>query len=700
MKVYQLIGLLTYTLMTSTALAAVTLPLEGHITESDGGPILVPVSLKVEVLHPVEDCVLRTETFNSVNTIDGYFLVQLGSDTTTTPSLEQSLNNDYMAANNPCSTATPAVVFDAVTSRRLAVSFDKGDGYQRMDGEVPLGYAPYAMMARSLEGKTVNDFVHAPPSDFSQIDFNDLFTSNTNFIAELKTLVDGDSGKYLKSGTSLDVSNAVISNVGPPALGTDATNKNYVDGKVDGKIAGEPFNIDFAASTPGDVLSWNGSQWVTASQSTPLTESQVDNFVANNNYLVKPTADGSAGDVLTTDGAGNFSWNSASGGGALLTTGGTMTGSINTNGNPAVESSGDLHFATDESLEFLTNRSGTGTNKSIHFSQNNNTILEITNTAQTGVNSGIDPAVGTMATNHPFHVKGNVIPANRYLATDELILNSSGAINNDIASHYSSAKIQGTTTLADEKAVIGSFSEAWNLNANLQPATKPDAMITGSMGLAKVDTGQVSKAFGVYGKVENLNGLGAGGTIELASSLIGEVYVEDTITSARGLTIRMAGDHNKVTDWRGIYVESVPTGAAGPTNQNWGVYLEDGVNMRVHGAISQGVTTNPTPLTGSSTATINFTNQQLWEWHNCSGTGNKLQIDGNSLKTGSTYKVFVHSATSCRLYFSLINGNGRTLSPGNSYQPPGTAPNSEVTKTIVFEIVATPARVYVNWDEL
>jgi|GEM_PF-5441822 len=209
-------SLLAITFSTSVATAMVTMPLEGRITDSDGNPILETVTLKVSVVHPTLDCTIHTEEFPDINAIDGYFSVSLGTgNSSDSLSLEQSLDNS--------TAATVCGPFNSDDTRRLAISFNKGDGFVQMAGHVDLGFVPYAMMARTLEGKTKNDFV-MKSDDFEQDAFNDIFTNSAS-VGDLQSLIAGDSTKYVKA--TAGAGGTIISGVGSPESPNDAVNRDY-----------------------------------------------------------------------------------------------------------------------------------------------------------------------------------------------------------------------------------------------------------------------------------------------------------------------------------------------------------------------------------------------------------------------------------------------------------------------------------------
>ncbi|MEZ4936753.1 MAG: hypothetical protein R2799_04085 [Crocinitomicaceae bacterium] len=169
---------------------------------------------------------------------------------------------------------------------------------------------------------------------------NDADSDPTN---EIELPAGGSNGQLLQTdgaGNYSWVSPAAGSEVDPvygasPAAGitnTDITNWNN---KLDTELDGDPTNeIELpAGGSNGQVLQTDGSgnyTWVnqTVDTDTQLNEAAVDAFVANNGYITSPNdadadptneielpAGGSNGDMLITDGAGNYSWTAPPSGG-------------------------------------------------------------------------------------------------------------------------------------------------------------------------------------------------------------------------------------------------------------------------------------------------------------------------------------------------------------------------------------------------
>jgi len=102
---------------------------------------------------------------------------------------------------------------------------------------------------------------------------------------------------------------------------------------------GDLNNVSSAAPTTGEVLKWDGSQWAPGTDATAggagldadTLDGQDGTYYLNyNNFTNTPTipsvltdlsiTDGTSGQVLTTDGAGNFTFTTVSGGGGIALT--------------------------------------------------------------------------------------------------------------------------------------------------------------------------------------------------------------------------------------------------------------------------------------------------------------------------------------------------------------------------------------------
>lgn len=151
---------------------------------------------------------------------------------------------------------------------------------------------------------------------------------------EIELPIGGASGQVLQTDGSgaytwVDQTTDTDTQLTEAEVDAFANNNGYLLTEVDGSTTNE---IELpTGGVSGQVLNTDGSgnySWVdqTVDTDTQLDETEVDAFVANNGYLlteldgdpaneIELPAGGNANDVLTTDGAGNYTWTAPAAGG-------------------------------------------------------------------------------------------------------------------------------------------------------------------------------------------------------------------------------------------------------------------------------------------------------------------------------------------------------------------------------------------------
>ena len=264
----------------STASAQISpqgISLQGRIVDSSNNPLEdLNVIFTVHILSPgAEECVLYEET-HTVNMTGsgGVFALPVGSGTRSgtafedTSTLAQVFNNASAAINSlTCATGnsySPATG----NKRKIKMTFDNGGGPQVVTQTLDIQAVPYALYADTLRGKSPTDFLQTSTST-TQAKIDNLAT-NTNY-NEILALIAGTSANYtLANGgnftpaADVDFNGKKIVDLAAPTLGTDATNKTYVDTKFGGAT------FDQTGLANGQSVRWNAgaSKWEVYTPST------------------------------------------------------------------------------------------------------------------------------------------------------------------------------------------------------------------------------------------------------------------------------------------------------------------------------------------------------------------------------------------------------------------------------------------------
>lgn len=207
-------------------------------------------------------------------------------------------------------TGTLAAIDWSANSYYLTVSIDPTGGTNySLSGASELVSVPYALHAKTVDDK---DDADADPNN----EIQDLQLTGNNL-----TITNNGTATIIDLSPYLNTTDTTLNEAEVDAY---VANNGYLTSELDGDPTNE---IELpTGGTNGQVLQTDGAgnyTWAnkTTDTDTQLTEAEVDAFVANNGYLTSfteldgdPTNEielptgGANGQVLQTDGSGNYTW--------------------------------------------------------------------------------------------------------------------------------------------------------------------------------------------------------------------------------------------------------------------------------------------------------------------------------------------------------------------------------------------------------
>ena len=286
--IYSLAALFIF----SHAHAADWLTVEGRLTDATG---IIPITesdvdFNFKVYSPDGNCLLFEEDHpnNDMSNTLGFFNLRLGSGSAVQGTYVAAMSNVNTSQTGFGGTSCPYTPASG-DIRVLKISFDANDseGVQTLSQFIDIGTSPYAHQAENLGGHPASDFLQVSVGA-TQANIDSIFDGSVNY-AELVSLINGTSSQYLSGSISsnLDLGSNKLINVLDPTNAQDAATKNYVDTAISGNSI-SPVHLDNVFSSGQGLMLRNGTS----------------------SYSV--LADGSAGQMLQTDGSGNLSWVSTS----------------------------------------------------------------------------------------------------------------------------------------------------------------------------------------------------------------------------------------------------------------------------------------------------------------------------------------------------------------------------------------------------
>lgn len=224
------------------------------------------VTIRVMILSPTNNCILREENFTSQNIVNGNVSVTVGSGAlgSNDPglSLNEVYNNSTAKTGLSCVDANSNVIstgqsYTPASDARRIVRISTVIGSDTVLVNFNMRAAPYAIQAESVGGKAASDIlVSNSGSQLNQTNLNNLLLDATR----LTNLVNfASTGSVTTATNATNFSGALAGDV----------NGNQGSTTV-ARIRG--VNVSATAPANGDVLQYNGTQYVpVAIPSAPVT---------------------------------------------------------------------------------------------------------------------------------------------------------------------------------------------------------------------------------------------------------------------------------------------------------------------------------------------------------------------------------------------------------------------------------------------
>jgi hypothetical protein len=321
------------------------------------------VQFTVEIISPgAEQCILFRERHN-VNMVgsNGIFALEVGdgvpvsSSFTTASSLAAALNNSAGTLTGLECASVGEYTPSMNDHRQLRITFDDGSGPNTLTQDHRILSVPYAQSAATLNGLEGADLLVQREEAglvLNQDNLESVFT-DTNY-PELMALLNGTSSTYLSSMPAADFSmnSNRITDLESPVDPNDATNKNYVDSNIGGQMI-DPSIASLSVAETGQVLTWNGTQWVTSeivmedTTKLPLAGGTMTGAIDMGNQNITNANQISLNGDLNADGNANILGDALVSGGIGVATGINSDGDISIHDLQALQLGNDLYGSSN-----------------------------------------------------------------------------------------------------------------------------------------------------------------------------------------------------------------------------------------------------------------------------------------------------------------------------------------------------------------
>ncbi len=262
--------LLMFTLFQTVSFAEMGIPIKLKVKSPAGiYPSESGLSIKVLVLSPITNCVLREEDFSGQSIVNGSIVVQLGSGVrgSNDPNLwlHQVYDNSKVKNSLSCVDANGAVVltnqsYSPASDDQRVIRIKTIISTETVTMNFNMKSTPYAIQAESVGGKMAADIiVNDGATQLNQTNLTDLLFDVTRF-NNLKNFA--ISGSVPTATTASQAVNFTGSLAGDVSGTQGAISVDKIKGRA------------VSASLPltGQVLSYDGSQWTPATPvSAPVT---------------------------------------------------------------------------------------------------------------------------------------------------------------------------------------------------------------------------------------------------------------------------------------------------------------------------------------------------------------------------------------------------------------------------------------------
>ena len=462
-------------------------------------------------------------------------------------------------------------------------------------------------------------------------------------------------------------------------------------------------DIDIVTPANGDVLVWNGLKWIN------------DNLTLNDLGIV----DGTAGQVLTTNGSGNFTFTTISGAGGggssyiLPAASGSVLGGVKIGTGLSIDGTGVVSVTSASSADKLTNGS-------YNFTLEAQGYIKVPTsqygTAQMFSNAGVDLLIGTLDSGNYWQLKTNgdlVFPDNTTQTTaytgdyndltntptiptdTNQLTNSAGFITlGDVPAGFSGDynDLTNTPTLATV-ATSGSYDDLTNKPTSFTGLTSIDAGSITLNGEALTATGLINSSYLFAKNNATQSGIGIGQPINFQTTLNSNGNLINKISNTQ---VRLTGGHTyKLEAIIGRFVSS----------STWGMFrwydVTNGAYVGVEGFSEVVSAPGAIGTTNNAKAIVSPSSNTTYELRQT--TGNTIEVSGDYAHMEVTQINPTVTLGSVSTITATGEVSGNTLVSTNASANEGgevqlaKSPNSSLSgSNVVIDQYVDRVRIYEN----